>query len=381
MKVLHILNEIKFSGAESMLKDAAPLFREGAIESHVLSTGDVEGEYANVLRAAGYAVHHIPFRKAPVYFLQLYCFLVREQFDVVHIHPERAFFWHALVAKVAKIKVVLRTVHNVFLFSGFLRLGRTVQRWIARQILGVKFVAVGPSVAQVERDVFRNNAVLIPNWVDTDKFSPATDYERSELRAKLEILPTDVVITSVGSCSEVKNHMAIIVAIAEVAQEFSNLIYLHVGEGPLLSAEIDLLKQNSLLEKARVLGQIGNVRNVLVASDIFVMTSKYEGVPLAGIEAMSCGLPVVVYDVYGLRDIVENGRDGFLVQPDPDALSDALKELVRNNELRERMGARAKNSVLRNFNMDDSLEKLVRLYRGEPTTLGMQGKVTVSRNQ
>jgi len=367
MKILHILNEIKFSGAEVMLRIAAPIITKNGFDLHVLSTGDDIGEYANILGSAGYAVHHISFKKSPKYFIALYRLLLKEEFDVVHIHPERAFFWHALVAKIAGAKTIIRTVHSVFLFSGFLKLKRTLQRFVASQILGVKFIAIGSSVAEVEEKVFHNNTLLIPNWIEPKRFLPARhNDERNKLRAKFSISPSDMVVVSVGSCSEVKNHKAIIVAVAELQRSLKNITYLHVGDGPMLQEEIDFAGANGVSEIIRFLGQMKDVRQALIASDIFVMASKYEGLGVSSLEAMSCGLPVVNYDVYGLKDVVKNGKGGFLVEPNPTALAKSIKELAMNDDLRERMGAEARDSVLSNFNMQESLEKLIKLYRGEP---------------
>ncbi len=367
MKILHILNEIKFSGAEVMLRIAAPTFIKSGFDLHALSTGDAIGEYASMLGTAGYTIHHIPFKKSPKYFVKLYRFLLKKEFDVVHIHPERAFFWHALVAKIAGKKTIIRTVHSVFLFSGFLKLKRTLQRFVASQILGVKFIAIGPSVAEVEKKVFYNSTSLIPNWIEQSRFLPAQDDdERNESRDKFGISPSDVVVVSVGSCCEVKNHKAIIRAVAEVQKGLKNITYLHVGEGAILQEEINFAAANGVSEITRFLGQMKDVRKALIASDIFVMASNYEGLGISGLEAMSCGLPVVNYDVYGLKDVVKNGKNGFLVEPNSTALADAIKELAVNEGLRERVGAEARDSMLKNFNMQKSLEKLIKLYRCEP---------------
>jgi len=366
MKILHILNEIKFSGAEVMLRIAAPTFIKNGFNLHVLSTGDDIGNYANILETAGYTVHHISFKKSPKYFIALYRFLLKKEFDVVHIHPERAFFWHALVAKVAGAKTIIRTVHNVFLFSGFLKLKRTLQRFVASQVLGVKFISIGSSVAEVEKKVFHNRTRLIPNWTEQSRFLPAQDDdERNKSRDKFGISPSDVVVASVGSCYEVKNHKAIIAAVAKVQKGLKNITYLHVGEGPILQEEINFAAANGISEITRFLGQMKDVREALIASDIFVMASNYEGLPISSLEAMSCGLPIVNYDVYGLKDVVKNGKNGFLVEPNSTALAKAIKELAVDEGLRKRMGVEARDSMLREFNMEESLEKLIKLYRDQ----------------
>ena len=186
-------------------------------------------------------MHHIPFKKSAKYFIKFYHLIREEKYDVVHIHPERAFFWHALVAKQAGVKNIVRTVHNVFNFSGYLRIKRMIQRFVASKMLMVQFVSIGSSVAEMEKKIFFNNTILIPNWIDEKNFLPAGDEnERNQIKIKLGISLTDKVIVSVGSCNVMKNHDDIIIALSELIKEIKNIYYIHVGDGPLQKKEKEL---------------------------------------------------------------------------------------------------------------------------------------------
>ena len=111
------------------------------------------------------------------------------------------------------------------------------------------------------------------------------------------------------------------------------------------------------------LGQIENVREALVASDIFVMPSDYEGSSISKLEAMYCGLPLVVYDNNGVRDFVEAGKNGFLVSPNPPAMAESIRKLILNKTLRKKMGKQARETALQNFGMEKSLGKLMNIYK------------------
>jgi len=366
MKILHILNAIEFSGAEIMLKYAAPIFYKNEFLLNALSTGDEIGNYAKILENSGYILHHIPFKKSPKYFLDLYRLLREKKFDIVHIHPERAFFWHAFTIKQAGVKRIIRTVHSIFTFSGYLRFKRLIQRAITNKILGVDFIANSYSTAEIEKKIFFNNTILVPNWIEQSYFLPARDEnERNQIKIKLGISLNDKVIVSVGSCTEIKNHDDVIIALSELIKEIKNICYIHIGDGPLQKKEKELAVTLGVSDKIKFLGQIENVRDPLIASDIFVMPSRYEGLPISGIEAISCGIPPVVYDVEGLRDIVKNGENGFLVDPNPDAMAIAVKKLIRNEKLRKQMGVKSRERLLRCFNMQNSLDKLIKIYRDE----------------
>ena len=121
-KTLFILDEIKYSGAEVMIAQATAFLHSKNYDIIVLSTGEIEGEHSPTMQQKGCIVQHIPFRKNFRFFKNIYHFMVKEQCDVVHIHTERAFFFYSAIAWLAKCPVIIRTVHNVFQFSGVLRI-------------------------------------------------------------------------------------------------------------------------------------------------------------------------------------------------------------------------------------------------------------------
>src|SRR5688572_24224462 len=109
MKVLHILNGLKHSGAEVMLQQAFERFGQNGIESHILSTGRDVGEYAPVLAETGYRIHHLPFRKHPAFFFAVGKLLSRERFRTVHLHTETAFIWYILLLNLVGVQTVVKS--------------------------------------------------------------------------------------------------------------------------------------------------------------------------------------------------------------------------------------------------------------------------------
>ena len=362
MKILHILNRIEFSGAEIMLNEAAPFFISKSIETHILSTGCDVGPYSSELIESGYKVHHISFKKSPQYLWRLLLFFKKEKFDVIHIHPERGFMMHALTAKLAGVGKIFRTYHSVFLFSGFLRKRKKFERWLLVHLLGLKNISIGSSVQQVERNLFNNQTTIIPNWADNQKFYPASEGERRELRSIYGLFDSDIVLVSVGSCSQVKNHAAIINALEKVKEKVPNIVYFHAGEGELLQSEQELAKQKGVTNFTRFFGNTNQVREILALSDIYIMPSLHEGFSISALEASYCGLPIIAYDVYGLRDIVINNVNGFLIDPNQEKLVDAIVKLSKNDELRKKMGGEARGLAIANFDMESSISLLIESY-------------------
>lgn len=365
MRVLHILGSIERSGAEAMLRDSAARFTERGIEMELLSTGQEPGPFAAAFYGQGISVHHLPFGKSLGFFYELGSLLRRGDYDVVHVHTERAAFWVELTARLVGVKRVVRSIHSAFEFTGWLRARRFVGRWVASRILGVVHVFVSESVATTEAERFGTCGVAIVNGIDVDRFVPELGGEvRRQERAALGIDAGAVVIVSVGRCCDVKQHDHVLQAIALLGSEMPQLYYLHVGSGPALQSEMDLARQLELEVRCHFLGERDDVALVLQASDIFVMPSRYEGLGIAALEASACALPVVAYDVPGLRNAVVNEVTGLLVASDVAALAKAISGLAADADLRESFGRAGRSMVVRGFSLDRWVSQLVAIYNG-----------------
>lgn len=319
VRVLHVLNELRASGAEVMLRSAAAQWKAHGIEADVLAVAPAPGPFAVDLRTAGYGVAHeadTPLRRVPV---RLRRRLQSGRYGVVHLHAERGSFWLALACLSTGTPVV-RTVHSVFGFRGLLRAERTLQRGVLRR-MGAVHVSVGPAVADNERRRFKNPSTVVENWYDA-AFVPPLAGQRAQARRALGLGDGDIVAVSVGNCAPVKRHEAILEAVAHPAGP-RNLVYLHVGEEEALRGERRLAARLGISERTRFLGRRDPL-TALHAADVFVMTSAHEGLGLAAVEALATGLPSVLADVPGLRDVAGASPAALLTDTDPERLAAAI---------------------------------------------------------
>ncbi len=201
--MLHILMELRPSGAEVMLRIAAPFWFSHGKSHAILATGSSEGSYANSLRAAGFEVFHIPFHKRIKFFYQVYRLIRGCHFDAVHIHTEQANVFYGIAARIAGVHRIVHTIHNVFPFTGSLRLVRISMRRGLR-MLGATPVAVGPSVAANEEQVLLNPTVVIPNWYDASVFRPPSREERAAARRSYGIQDGRPVVATLGKLQSVE---------------------------------------------------------------------------------------------------------------------------------------------------------------------------------
>lgn len=322
MKVLHVLNELKPSGAETMLRCAAPHWHEHGIECELLATGASEGEYADVLRDSGYPVHHLPRKRGFSYFAAYRAFLRRGGYQVVHQHAESASYWMGLAAFSAGAGLV-RTVHNNFAFDGNLRWRRALQRRHLQR-LGVTHVAIAPGVQRNELERFGVHSHLILNWVDVVRFTPVSPAERAQARARWAFRDDDLVLVTLGNCSRVKNHGVLIDALARTA-DLAHLKYLHVGLEDDARSERAQAERLGVADRIRFCGWMPEAREALAAADLYVMPSLYEGFSIAALEALGVGLPALLARVNGLRDLGLLFPGLIFAEPECDALASTLR--------------------------------------------------------
>ncbi len=264
-------------------------------------------------------------------------------YDVLHLHTERANFWIGLVALVQRPSVILQTIHNSFEFTGNLRLRRMIQRRIL-SLLGVKHISISPSVQATELKHFGLKTKLIANWYNSSRFYKPSAGERKLARANFGIAMKDKVIVTVGNCSIIKNHGALIEAIALLPIELRP-IYLHVGIEEDGEPERQLAKALGVGDRIYFLGPLPNVMPALFAADIFVMPSLFEGFGIAAAEALATGLPAIFTDVAGLRDFALSFEGLVYTKTDAISIRNALVNMLNepNEQLRSRARKLSKN--------------------------------------
>lgn len=174
-----------------------------------------------------------------------------------------------------------------------------------------------------------------------------------------------IVILSVGALIPLKGHKYTIKAMKEVIKAFPNCQLIIVGEGK---------EKNNLVHQVNSLGlrNIVNIINfipqeqlleLMASADIFVLPSWAEGFGLVYLEAMSHGIPVIGCKGQGIEDIVVHGETGFLVEPkNSEEISNIILSLIKNEELRNKIGKRGQEIVTKYYKWEDNAEKYIRLY-------------------
>ena len=361
LRVLHVLGELRPSGAEVMLKVAAPHFLKNNIQIGILSTGENEtGPYAGALSDCGYALHHLPFSRSAKFLGDLRKLIATQNYEIVHLHTERASFWMAL-ATVSMARVV-RTIHSNFQFTGLLRMRRIATRALSR-LAGVQHIAISPSVQENEKRRFLNPSVLCCNWYDDQKFYPPNEAERSLARQKLGLSDSTFAVISIGNCAPVKNHTLLFETISQM-KDRRDIRYLHVGHEDDEQSERRLSEKLGISSSVIFLSHKNDVRDALIAADCFLMPSLYEGFGNAAIEAIAVGLPAILSNTPAFLDFSEWFKGIDIVSLNAEDWANAISHMTVQSKAELRAGTSG-NTDLANklFSTASGVERYCKIYR------------------
>ncbi len=368
MKILHILHELKFSGAEIMYVDAAPVFQELGCELSVVATAENLGEYAPYFKEAGYKVYHKPYPKFKhlisriIFIVRFIQFLKNKRIDVVHNHSSGTFWTMAFCAWITGKKSVY-TFHSVFPTHFYSYFYHCLLRWSAKNIFNCQFQTISDSVYDHELRLYHNQTSKIYNWYGSNRFYPASNNEKTQKRAELKLPPNSFILISVGGCNLNKRHSDIIKALPLILKYIPNCFYLHLGRGESEQDEMNLVAQLGINNHVLFCSNQTDVRKYLIVSDLYLMTSQYEGIPITTIEAMACKIPAILYDVSGLRDFNKNGENSILILEDCKMLSESVIQLSENEINRNTISENAYNFVKSTFNMERNAKLIFDLYQ------------------
>jgi glycosyltransferase involved in cell wall biosynthesis len=277
--------------------------------------------------------------------------------DLVHLHTGRANWlgglacWQLGLPAITTRRMdrpVKRDLRTRFLY------GRAVRRAVAiSHAVEQRLVASGVPASMVR---------VIHSAVDPEALFPQRS--RDAVRAELDLPAETPCLLCVAALVQRKGIDVLLEAVEGLARRGDRPLLLVAGEGESRGALERTVRAQRFATQVRFLGRRSDVPDLLAACDIFVLPSRQEGLGVAALEAMALARPVVVTRAGGLGETAVDGRTGFLVPPDdPEALERALRTLLRDPELRARLGGAGPGRVAEGFLAEQLVEAYERLYR------------------
>ena len=266
-------------------------------------------------------------------------FFRANKFDIVHSHNQGAHFYTALAAKLAGVSAIMTTEHSRH------RIEESRKRRIEKRVLAMltnKWVTVNQELADLSiKNEFLNpdKVTVISNGIDYELFS-ARSLMVGGLKESLMIPKNAKLIIMIARLHPVKNHGLLLDAYSCLREKYPNLHVLLVGDGESRDNLEKHVHRIKAVDNVHFLGHRENIRNLLWISDIFVICSKSEGLPLSLLEACAAGVPVVITKQSNRAGFVENGKLGTVCEGTANGLvsgiGSALEDSVNTNEMAKR---------------------------------------------
>jgi len=358
LRVAHLIESDGPGGAERVVVELARALEAAGARSIAFLPANGEGWLARELEGSGVTVEHFPLQRrfTPGLARSLAAAFVRHRITVAHSHEFFMALYGLWASRRARIPHVI-TMHGGLYYTARLRRRLALRAAVA---LSARTVAVSePLAARIASDlcVKRQRIVTIPNGV---RFTPP---EQVTLRVELGLSPEDRLLLSVGNLYPVKGHHHLVGALRILAARHPRLHVAIAGRGDAAETLAASARSCGVAHRLHLLGLRSNIPALLAASDIFVLPSLSEGLPLALLEAMFAGCPIVASDVGEVGVALAHGDAGVLVAPgDPVALAAAIDGLLSNRSHASDLGARAARRATAEYDVSGMVRRYVGLY-------------------
>lgn len=341
------------------------MFQEQGWETWVCSRNDYDNPKECVIPYCDHYVD-IPFERNPLKpgnvkaYTMLREIIEKEQFDLIYCHTPVG----AMLARLAGISArkkgakVIYMAHGFHFYNGALLLNWMIyypaEKFLSRFTDGL--ITINQEDYRRAQKFHAGKTILIPGvGIDLDKFQKK-EPTRQEIRNKLGIPDGKIILMSVGELTKRKNHMVVIDALARLKEY--DILYVICGDGPMKARLRAKAEELGVRDRVKLLGFRKDIAELHKAADVFVFPSLQEGLPVAVMEAMASGLPIVASKIRGNEDLISNNQGGYLVNPkDSEQVAKAIEKMIQNPKKREKMEER-NLEIITKYGQETVLQKM-----------------------
>lgn len=360
INVLQVINSLHAGGAEVLLKNLIlqvkknnKKYKDFNIEAAILYPEDL---FKEEIEKAGIVVWELGLRfKYDLRgVIKLISLIKRGKYNIVHVHLFPANFFGSLASLFLpkNIKFIF-SEHNVYNRRRSFKIFKILDRFIYGGYYRIICVSKQVQVALIEwlpklkrKCVVISNAVSVP---DLSNWSTIKEYDILFVGRLTKAKGVDILFRAIKILKE-KYQMGIKAAVA--------------GEGYLEEELKELVKELGIGEEVEFLGVRRDIERLMKSAKIFVLPSRWEGLPLTILEAMSSGVGIIAARVGGIPEVIEHKKEGILISPeDPEALAKAVAELLKDGELRAKLGINAYKKVKEKYSIEVYTKNILEFYK------------------
>ena len=345
MKVLHFVTG-GFSGATQVAIDLClAAQRSGSMQVVLVLRRKRNTDAARVqaLREQGLEVHVVPGWSHLATILALYQLARQYRPDILVAHGFSDHLWGRYAGLLASVPRLVHVEHNSRERYSWWSLWQA--RWLARRTAAIVGVSEGVRDALMERGFPPERCIAIPNGIELDRFQAADQIPWADRQAS---------IIMASRFARQKDQGTLVKALQLLRQDGLQpaLAFAGLGKTRLIKKIQQQVQEAGLQGQVQFLGQVQGLHATLMRHQIFVLSTHYEGMPLALVEAMAAGCACIATDVVGVRGVIEDGVNGLLVpENDAQAMALALSRLIQDPDLARTLGAKAREKACTSYSL------------------------------
>jgi glycosyltransferase involved in cell wall biosynthesis len=369
IKILHIIESLASGGAEKLLTYSLKHVDKNKFSIKVVCLEpllDLKKELEN----SGIPVICLNVRNLYHWYCavpRLLLLIIKEKPDIVHTQLFFANIYGRIASRIAGVRNIVTTLQNPdYTCENNGKFTYIIRKFIDKytgKFCNAAFIAVSDFVKKdFEKQLNFKNIRVLYNCVDSSVFGKH-DSDADTKRTELGFNKDDSVILNIGRLHLQKGQMFLVEAFNLVYKNNNKCKLLIIGNGPLESVLKNRVKELNLEKNVIFLKNRQDVPDIMKIADVFVFPSIYEGLPLALVEAMAGGLPVIASKIDVLKEIVDDGIDGILVENnDCVKFAETISGLIGNQELKGYLSGNAREKAIRLFSPVEHVRKLENIY-------------------
>lgn len=361
VSVVHCVDHLSPGGAQFIVRMLVQYADRTRFAPIVYALRD--GPIGDKIRAANVPVYVLSGRRSrfdPMLLTRLKRRLRTDRVDLIHAHLLGSRLYCCLASALTTWVPHVATIHGMA--DRFTWCERIGERWTLRHMTRVVAVSHAAQAALgLIDDRLKDKALVIPNGIDVAHVTAVSS--RSAVREALGLTEKQIVLATVGRLHPIKGQTILLDGLALVVQKHPEAVLLVIGGGKLLRDLVAHCRRLGIAEHVCFLGERDDVSDLVAASDVFVLSSVSEAMPLALLEAMALGRACVATRVGGIPEIVTHGKNGLLAPAkDAQALAAWVTLLLEDAEIRQRLGEAARQTVMEHFDGRQMVAAYENLY-------------------
>ncbi|MCH7826808.1 MAG: glycosyltransferase family 4 protein, partial [Bacteroidetes bacterium] len=311
-----------------------------------------------------------PFSDIIVIF-QLYLFIKKNNYDIVHTHSSKAGIVGRIAAWLARTPIIIHHNHakpyHRFQSWFIQTLYKSIERFTSLfcdKIVSVTYTIVDEMVK--DKIAPREKFVVIRSGFNIENFKNFDSTNNFKIKEKFGLTANDIVIGKIARLSVIKGHIYLLQAFEKVCKKIPNVKLLLIGDGDNKNELLKFIDKKRLNDKIIFTGLIptDEMPSVISLIDIVVHTALLEGLPRVFTQSMLMGKPVISFDLDGAHEVIEDGKNGYLIEPmNIEMLTENIIDLVSNTTKSKNFGSYAKDNIKDDFSIMAMVENNNKLYQ------------------